>query len=165
MHGEKHVKFNVFGITENGQMDWSAGHSIYTTETSRKFLLATLTESDVDCHRRSIGYAMGDTPAAVNLTDSVAPKWSPVLSQWMHGVWVCSNPTFTIVSDRLKSDTRPAESHILSSLHESGQGVYNTEAPLFDDEHIREFVETFDARIRGDGKKRAFMTRDRCRQR
>ena len=74
---------------------------------------------------------------------------------------LCSKSTFTIVSHRLKSDTKPAEN--LNSLHESG--ICNTEAPLFDDEHIRKFVETFDAQNRGDGKKGGiFMSRDGCRQ-
>ena len=78
-------------------MDCSAGHSMYSTEKlKKKFLLATLTL--IVTVGLGFGYAIGDAAAGVDLTEFVAPKKNPVLSQWMHGVERCSKSTFTIVS-------------------------------------------------------------------
>ena len=122
-------------------MDCSNDYLMYTTEKSKKFLLATLTL--IVTVGVGFEYAMGDTPAGMDLTEFVAPKKKPVLAQWMHGVKLCSKSTFTIVSDRLKSGTKPTE--ILNSLHESGS--YNTEARLFDDKHIRNLLRRLMLRI------------------
>ena len=106
LDGEKHVKFDVFDITGNGQMDCSADYpnSKYTTETPKgNFLLATLTLQLIVTVGLGYGYAMGDTPAGVHLTDFVAPKRKLVLTQWMHRAELCKKPAFTIVPDRLKS--------------------------------------------------------------
>ena len=81
--------------------------------------------------------------------------------QWMHGVPLCSKSTFTIVSDRKKSDTVPPE--ILSTLHNSG--IYNTSAPQFSSDEISTFVAFFDAQARIAGKSAGmFLSRDGCRQ-
>ena len=100
----------MLDITENFQVDCRADYPMYTTEKPKtRVLLATLTL--IVTAGLEFGYAMGDTPEEVNLTDFVAPKRDPVHvpSQWMHGVELCGKPAFTIVSNRLKSDTKPSE--------------------------------------------------------
>ena len=59
LDGEKHVKFNVFGITENGQMDFRNGDSKYATEKSKKPALAT--PALIAAVGLGFGYATGDT--------------------------------------------------------------------------------------------------------
>ena len=66
----------------------------------------------------------------------------------MHGVPLCNESTFTIVSDRKKSDTVP--SAIQNTLHNSG--IYNTSAPQFSNNGIITFVAVFDAQARIAGR-------------
>ena len=109
------------------------------------------------------GYAMGEIPAGVHLEYFDTDKKDSVLVQWMHGVPLCNESTFTIVSDRKKtrSDTVPAE--ILSTLHNSV--IYNTGAPQFSNGEISTFVGVFDAQARITGKSAGmFLSRDGCRQ-
>ena len=102
---------------------------------------------------------MGDTPAGVDLAEFVAPKRKPVLAQWVHGAALCSKSTSTIVSDRLNScsDTKPADREILNSLHESG--IYNTEALLFDDEHIVDLLRLSVLRIEAMARQEGCLCR------
>ena len=52
------------------------------------------------------GYAMGEIPAGVQLDYFCRVGKEPVEAQYMHGVQLCNESTFTIVSDRKKSCTR-----------------------------------------------------------
>ena len=107
------------------------------------------------------GYAMGEIPAGVHLEYFDKDKKDSVLVQWMHGVPLCNESTFTIVSDRKKSDAVPPE--ILSTLHNSG--IYNTSAPQFSNGEISHFVAVFDAQARIAGKSAGmFLSHDGCRQ-
>ena len=107
------------------------------------------------------GYAIGEIPAGVHLEYFDTDKKGSVLVQWMHGVPLCSESTFAIVSDRKGSATVPPE--ILSTLHSSG--IYNTSAPQFSNDEISTFVAVFDAQARIAGKGAGmFLSRDGCRQ-
>ena len=106
---------------------------------------------------------MDEIPAGVHLNHCYRAGKEPVLSQFMHGVRLCNESTFTIVSDRKKSDTKP--STIQNTLHDSG--IFNTSAraPVFSDDEISTFVAVFDAVARVKGKSAGmFLSRDGCRQ-
>jgi len=106
-------------------------------------------------------YAIGEIPAGVHLDYFYKVEKEPVLAQFMHGVRLCNEPTFTIVSDRKKSGTKP--STIQNTLHDSG--IFNTSAPVFSDDEISTFVAVFDAVARVEGKGAGmFLSRDGCRQ-
>ena len=95
------------------------------------------------------GYAIGEIPAGVHLEYFDTDKKDSALVQWMHGVPLRNESTFTIVSDRKKSDTVPPEVLIMSTLHNSG--IYNTSAPQFSNDEISTFVAVFDELLSSEG--------------
>ena len=157
----KQVVFNQINIEEKGEMNCKQDYAKYQTpkKSTSKYALATFTL--LVTMNSGFGYAMGEILAGVHLDYFCRVGKKPVLAQYMHGVPLCNESTFTIVSDRKKSDTVP--SAIQNTLHNSG--IYNTSAPVFSDDEISKFVAVFDAQARVAGKSAGmFLSRDRCRQ-
>ena len=102
--GGKQVVFNVHNIETKGEMNCSNDYAKYSTNKMAKKVLATFTL--IVTMNSGFGYAMGEIPAGVQLDYFHRVEKDPVLAQYMHGVRLCNQPTFTIVSDRKLSQVR-----------------------------------------------------------
>ena len=155
------VVFNVHNIEEEGEMDCKEDYAKCSTNEMSEIVLATFTL--IVTMNSGFGYAilMGEIPAGVHLDYFHRVGKEPALAQYMHGVRLCNESTFTIVSDRKKSGTKP--STIQNTLHDSE--IFNTSAPVFSGDEISTFVAVFDAVARVEGTSAGmFLSRDGYRQ-
>ena len=97
--------FKLHDTTEHGAMNCRNDYSTYFTKATGKKVLAAF--ALLVTVESGFGYAMAEILAGVHLEHFYRPGKDPVLAQFMHGVPLCCEATFTIVSDRKKSTTVP----------------------------------------------------------